>query len=275
MRGQIVKILSNLYFVESNGQIFECRSRGKFRHMDLTPVVGDFVLFNEEEKYILEILDRKNALVRPLVSNIDQAFIVTSVKQPDFSSYLLDKLLVLMHHHNITPVICITKYDLLSKDEKDEIDPILKYYKKQGYKIVKNNQIFKIRRMFKGKTTVFTGQTGAGKSTLLNKLDKRLSLETGEVSKALGRGRHTTRHVELIHVFKGNVLDTPGFSSLDLDGITKDEIKDAFLEFRKITCPYQDCFHLKEKECKVKEACDAGKILKSRYENYTRFMNER
>lgn len=275
MRGQIVKILSNLYFVESKGVIYECRSRGKFRHMDLTPVVGDFVLFDEKENYILDILDRKNVLVRPMVSNIDQAFIVTSVKSPDFSTYLLDKLLVLMYHYSITPVICITKYDLLSKNERKEIDAIIKYYKKQGYKVVKNNQMFRIRRMFKGKTTVFTGQTGAGKSTLLNKLDKRLSLEVGEVSKALGRGRHTTRHVELIHTFKGNVLDTPGFSSLDLTDITKEEIKDAFFEFRKITCPYQDCFHMKEKECLVKREVEDNKILSSRYENYTRFMNER
>lgn len=275
LKGQIVKILSNLYFVESNGEIFECRSRGKFRHMDLTPVVGDFVLFDEEEKYILEVLERKNVLVRPMVSNIDQAFIVTSVKQPDFSSYLLDKLLVLMYHHHIKPIICITKYDLLEKDERKEIDAIIKYYKKQGYQVIKNHQLFKIRRMFKGKTTVFTGQTGAGKSTLLNKLDKRLSLEVGEISKALGRGRHTTRHVELIHVWKGNVLDTPGFSSLDLTDISKEEIKDAFKEFERITCFYQDCFHLKEKECLVKEAVDNGKILASRYENYTRFLNER
>jgi len=274
MKGQIVKILSNLYFVESKGEIYECRSRGKFRHMDLTPVVGDFVLFDEKEKYILEILERKNVLVRPLVSNIDQAFIVTSVKQPDFSSYLLDKLLVVMYHHNITPVICITKYDLLSKIEKKEIDSIIKYYKKQGYRVVKNNQLFKIKRMFKGKTTVFTGQTGAGKSTLLNKLDKRLSLETGEISKALGRGKHTTRHVELIHILGGNVLDTPGFSSLDLTEISKEEIKDSFLEFRKITCPYQDCFHLKEKECLVKKQVEEKRILESRYENYTRFISE-
>lgn len=275
MEGQIVKILSNLYSVEANGQIYECHSRGKFRNQKITPLTGDFVRFDDKQNYILEILPRKNELVRPLVANIDQAFIITSAKSPDFSDNLLDKLLVVMHEKGIEPVICITKYDLLTKTEKKEMDKIIKYYKRQGYVVLKNNQLFRIKRRFKGKTTVFTGQTGAGKSTLLNRLDSKLQLETGEISKALGRGKHTTRHVELIRLFKGKVLDTPGFSSIDLKSLSKEDIKNAFVEFSKYPCPYQDCNHLNEKECAVKMAVNDGKILKSRYDNYKKFQMEK
>lgn len=274
MEGQIVKIVSNLYFVESNHKTYECRSRGKFRNENITPVVGDFVVFDEKQNYILEILPRKNALIRPLVANIDQAFIITSVKEPDFSSNLLDKLLTVLYYHDIEPVICLTKLDLLTKEEEKEIKRIAKYYKKQGYKVIYNKELRKIKRMFKNKTTVFTGQTGAGKSSLLNNLNKKLHLETGEISKALGRGKHTTRHVELIEMYKGKVLDTPGFSSIDLSEIEIDTIKKSFIEFNKYPCPYKDCNHLKESECQVKKAVEEDKILKSRYENYKKFLGK-
>jgi len=274
MKGQIIKILSNLYFVEANHKIYECHSRGKFRNQNITPVVGDFVVFDEQQNYILEILPRKNALIRPLVANIDQAFIVTSVKSPDFSDNLLDKLLVVCSTHNIEPIICLTKLDLLDKKEQKEILKIFKYYKKQGYKVVKNTQKRRIKRLFKGKTTVFTGQTGAGKSSLLNRLDKTLNLQTGEISKALGRGKHTTRHVELLEMYKGKVVDTPGFSSLDVSEIKEDEIKNAFLEFKKYPCPYKDCRHLNEKECAVKKAVREQKILQSRYDNYKKIIEK-
>lgn len=273
MEGQIVKILSNLYFVNSNGKIYECHSRGKFRNDKITPTVGDYVKFDDVNNYILEILPRKNTLIRPLVSNIDQAFIVTSCKSPDFSSNLLDKLLVILEFNNIKPVICLTKKDLLNKDELKELKIIKKYYQKVGYKVLWNTNLFRIKRLFKNKTTVFTGQTGAGKSSLLNRLNKNLELETGEISKALGRGKHTTRHVELIELFKGKVLDTPGFSSISFDELSKEDIKNGFIEFSKYDCPYQDCMHLKEKECKVVEAVKNNKILSSRYENYQKIIH--
>lgn len=275
MQGQIVKILSNLYFVNANGKVYECHSRGKFRNENITPTVGDYVIFSEKDNYILEVLPRKNSLVRPLVSNIDQAFIITSCKSPDFSFNLLDKLLVVLEYNNIEPIICFTKLDLLDKKEIKEIKEIKNYYKKIGYKVIFNKNIHKIKKLFKNKTTVFTGQTGAGKSTLLNKLNKHLNLETGEISKALGRGKHTTRHVELIELFKGKVLDTPGFSSIDFDGMTNTDIKNAFIEFNTITCPYQDCSHTKEKECKVKEAVNNNIIRKERYEDYLKFISRR
>lgn len=274
MQGQIIKILSNLYFVESDYKIYECHSRGKFRKENITPVVGDFVIFDEKQKYILEILPRKNSLIRPLVANIDQGLIVTSAVSPDFSSNLLDKLIVVMYAHKIVPVICITKMDLLDKKQKKEMNKIIRYYQKQGYKVVKNTQTFRIKKLFRNKTTVFTGQTGAGKSSLINRLDKKLNLQTGEISKALGRGKHTTRHVELIQMYHGKVVDTPGFSSIDLTEITDEIIQNAFPEFQKYPCPYKDCKHLNEKECAVKRAVEKGLIKESRYENYKKFIKK-
>ena len=275
MEGQIVKILSNLYFVNSEGKVYECHSRGKFRNDKITPTVGDYVKFDNENNYILEILPRKNTLERPLVSNIDQAFIVTSCKSPDFSANLLDKLLVVLEYHNIKPVICLTKKDLLTSFEKKEMKQIKKYYEKIGYKVLWNTNLFRIKRLFKNQTTVFTGQTGAGKSSLINKLNKNLKLETGEISKALGRGKHTTRHVELIELYKGKVLDTPGFSAIDFNNMDKEDIRDCFIEFKKYDCPYQDCMHLKEKECRIKEEVKKGNILESRYENYQNFITRK
>lgn len=275
MEGQIVKILSNLYTVNSNGKIYECHSRGKFRNNKITPMVGDFVKFDEENNYILEIMPRLNELERPLVSNVDQGLIVTSLKDPLFSTNLLDKLLVVMEYHKIKPIICLTKNDLLSTNEKKEIKKYVKYYKSLGYKVLYNTNLFRIRRLFKGHTTVFTGQSGAGKSSLLNKLDKRLNLDTGEISKALGRGKHTTRFVQLIELFGGKVVDTPGFSMIEFNGMTKEDIRDCFIEFKKYPCPYKDCMHLTEKECRIKKEVENKNILESRYEDYKKFISGR
>ena len=272
MEGQIIKILSNLYTVSSNDKIYECRARGKFRNDKITPTVGDYVRFDDKENYILEILPRRNTLERPLVSNIDQAIIVTSCTNPDFSSNLLDKLLVVLEYHNIEPIICLTKLDLLKKDEIEEINEIRKYYSYIGYKVLDNTEIEEIKKLLKNKTTVLTGQTGAGKSSLINKLDPNFNLATGEISKALGRGKHTTRHVELIEMFKGKVLDTPGFSAIDLKEMTNEDIRDSFIEFSEYPCPYRDCMHINEKECSVKEAVKNQEILESRYENYKKFI---
>lgn len=275
MRGQITKILSNLYFVTSSNTVYECHSRGRFRKDNITPVVGDYVIFDENEKYILEIEKRKNNLDRPMVSNVTQAFIITSAKEPDFSPNLLDKLITVCNCNDIKPIVCFTKIDLLNKKEIKEIKKYIKYYKKIGYTVLINKNRFRIKRLFKNNTTVFTGQTGSGKSTLLNKLSKDLNLQTGEISKALGRGRHTTRHVELISLYKGKVLDTPGFSDIDLSKYNKEQIRDSFVEFNKFICPFKDCFHIKEKECVVKKEVKDGHILESRYENYIKFLSNK
>ncbi len=275
MEGQIIKILSNLYTVNSNGTIYECHSRGKFRNDKITPMVGDYVKFDEKNRYILEIKPRKNELYRPLVSNVDQGFIITSLRHPDFSTNLLDKLLTIMELYKIKPVICFTKKDLLNNKEKKEIKKYEKYYRKLGYKVLYNTNMFKIKRMFKGLTTVFTGQSGAGKSTLINKLDKTLNLEVGEISIALGRGKHTTRFVQLLELCGGKIVDTPGFSMIEFTGFTKEQIRDSFKEFSKYPCPYKDCMHLDEKECRIKKEVEKGNILSSRYDNYKKIITDK
>ncbi len=274
MQGQIIKISSDLHFVKCNNETYPCKCRGIFRKEHIIPLVGDYVLFSKEKKLIEEVLPRKNEFQRPKVSNIDQAFVITSLVNPDFSLNLLDKLIVLMEIHKVRPIIIITKEDLVSRDKLKEIWNILDYYKSLGYEVISNTDIDSIRKMIGNKTSVFTGQTGAGKSTLLNKLNKDWNLETGEVSLALGRGKHTTRTVELFDFLDGKVMDTPGFSALDFKENSSDEIRNAFREFSNFPCPFKDCTHTKESECLVKKAVLTKNILESRYENYLSFIGE-
>lgn len=274
MQGRIIKNISNDYTVQTKtGDVFVCKCRGKFRNMKIIPLVGDEVLFDEENNYILEILPRKNELKRPPVSNISQVMILTSVKHPNFSSYLLDKLITIIEYNCIEPIICFTKLDLLNEEEMHEIETIMNYYQKIGYQVYRNTDLEQIKHIFQDKITVFTGQSGAGKSTLLNHLDAQLQLKTSEISYALGRGKHTTRHVELIPLFGGLVADTPGFSALDFE-MDKASIRDQFKEFEmyKEYCKYKDCMHDKEDHCMVKDKVEDGTILKSRYENYIQFI---
>lgn len=275
MKGQIIKIVSDLHIVSYNGKNYDCKCRGKFRKDKIIPKVGDYVIFDTDKKVIEEILPRNNVFQRPSVANIDQAFLITSLRLPDFSFNLLDKLIVLMEINKVEPIICITKRDLLTKEELESIDNSLKYYEGLGYKVIYNTQIDEIKSLLNNKTSVFTGQTGAGKSTLLNKLNPNWNLETGEVSTALGRGRHTTRVVELFEINGGKVLDTPGFSALDFINSSKEEIRDAFIEFNKYPCIYKDCMHTNESECKVKIAVNENNILSTRYENYLKFIERK
>lgn len=273
MIGRIVKLISNDYTVKTDDlKLYTCKARGKFRNDRIKPLVGDIVEFDSKNNYIMKILNRKNELVRPPVSNIDQAFIITSVKDPDFSSNLLDKLLVVIQFNNIKPIICFTKLDLL--DDLEEINKIMDYYKNIGYTVLKNTDLNEIKKLFENKITIFTGQSGAGKSTLLNKIDSNLNIKTDQISYALGRGKHTTRHVELLNICGGLVADTPGFSSLDLNEMTNLNIKDNFIEFDNYNdlCKYRDCMHDKEDECGVKDAVKSKKIMKSRYDNYLKFI---
>ena len=276
MIGKIIKQISNDYTVKLADKVVVCKPRGKFRKLGITPLVGDNVKIDIENNYILEILDRKNELERPSVSNIDQAVIVTSVKIPDFSANLLDKLLTVIEFNSIKPIICFTKLDLLNDKELDEIRNTQDYYRKIGYEVFDNTDS-NLKNIFKDKITVFAGQSGAGKSSLLNRLDSNLNLEIGEVSIALGRGRHTTRHTELIEVLGGLIADTPGFSALDFKDMTKSDIRDNFIEFNeyKQFCEYKDCMHINEKKCAIKDNVENNVILKSRYDNYLKFVEKR
>lgn len=272
MQGLIIKILSDKCYVKVDKEVIVCTIRGKFRNMQLLPFVGDYVIIDEKKKVIMEILPRKNEIRRPPVSNITQAIIVTSFVNPDFSTNLIDKILIELEFNKIKPIICLTKKDLLKEDELNNYQEIINYYAKIGYKIYYNDELDKIKKIFTDEVTVFIGQTGAGKTTLLNKLVPDLNLKTGEVSLALGRGRHTTRHIEIFSLFDGLILDTPGFSALEFNNMMKEEVRDSFIEFKDFPCLYRDCMHTNESECMVKKAVLEGKILKSRYDNYLKLM---
>lgn len=271
--GKIIKLISNDYSVLFENQVYVCKSRGNFRYQGFKPLVGDNVEFEPDNKIIMNILKRKNELVRPPVANIDQALIVTNV-YPSFSSNLLDKLINIIEFNNIEPIICFTKLDLVDDAIKKEIDEVISYYKKIGYRVFINTEVEELKSIFKDKITVFTGQTGAGKSTLINKLNPNLNLKTDEISKALGRGKHTTRHVELINVLGGFIADTPGFSDVSFIGMSREDIRDNFIEFNSYRdkCKYKDCMHDKENECEIKNRVNSNDILKSRYENYIKFI---
>lgn len=274
IQGKIVKIISNDYTVLIDDKKYICKARGKFRNMNISPLVGDNVIIDEKNHYILEILPRKNELVRPTLSNIDQVIIMVSVRHPDLDLNLLDKLLVIIEYNNILPIICLSKLDLL--EDTKEVKEVIDYYKKIGYQVYINDEIDKLKKIFKNKISVFTGQSGSGKSTLLNKLDNNLNIETGEISLALGRGRHTTRHVELLDLFGGLVADTPGFSSISFIGMTNSDIRDNFIEFNEYRdkCEYNDCMHNNEISCEIKKKVEDNTIIASRYNNYIKFISK-
>ena len=273
MTGRIIRIISNLYTVSANNEIYECRARGLFRKKDITPLVGDIVEFSESDLYITDITPRKNELSRPKVANIDKCIIVSSVKNPDFSSFLLDKMLVNIMLNNIEPVVVFTKYDLLDESEKSSINSIKDYYNKIGIKTLINDDISTIKSYISGSTIALTGQTGAGKSTLINKMDASLNLKTDDISIALNRGKHTTRHVELFKVDDFYIMDTPGFSALDIN-VPKISVRFAFPEFPNDECKFNDCKHIGESGCRIKELVEDGTILESRYENYRKMVEE-
>ena len=294
-KGRIVKSLAGFYYVESAGHIYQTRARGNFRKKGTKPVVGDFVDFTAEENsegYVLEVHARRNSLTRPSIANIDQAVVIMSTLSPNFSLNLLDRFLVFLEHKRIKPLIYVSKLDLLADDEKGKkeltapsasdsnFDRRADYttfrsdYQQIGYEIFFDAD--ELVSHLAGKVTVFMGQTGAGKTTLLNKIAPEMHLETGETSDKLGRGRHTTRHVEFFEVAGGLIADTPGFSSLDYEVENQPDLNAAFPVLLKIShgCKFRECTHTHEPDCAVKEALAQGEILPSRYQNYLQLLNE-
>lgn len=283
--GKIMKALSGFYYVlTEDGETYQCRGRGVFRKQKITPLVGDQVEFEAETKqegYVLDVGPRKNELVRPPIANIDQAIIVTSAAQPDFSTALLDRFLVLVESKAIEPVIFITKMDMLSADQLAKIEAFKKDYQQIGYSVEmlsskEETNLEQVQLHMKDKISVIAGQSGVGKSSMLNAIDPRLDLETNEISESLGRGRHTTRHVELIPIGGGLVADTPGFSSLEFTELEAEELPSCFPEFREREddCKFRGCMHHKEPKCAVKDAVDSGEIPEYRYTHYLQFLEE-
>lgn len=282
--GQIRKALSGFYYVYDDGQVIQTRGRGVFRKRGITPLVGDFVTYEVEgnnDGIIMEIEERKNELVRPPISNVDQAILVFSVKEPNFNTILLDRFLVVLESFHVQPVILLTKMDLLEDDEIAAIQSYQKQYETIGYDVMTtfkddSSLLDKITPLLANRTTVLAGQSGVGKSTLLNTLMPELDLKTGIISEHLGRGKHTTRHVELIEVAGGLVADTPGFSSFDFDTIEKEELTGCFPEIQRTSeaCKFRGCLHVKEPKCAVKAAVESGEIEASRYEHYLQFLQE-
>ena len=281
LNGIIIKGIGGFYYIEANGDIYECKARGAFRKKKISPLAGDNVTITVRENgenTIDDILERKNFLVRPPVANVDTLVIVSSVKEPVPSTLVIDRLTAIAVSKNIKPCIVFSKSDLGDTKELEEI------YKKAGLDVCSvccktGEGVEKVKEMIKGGITVFTGNTGVGKSSLLNCIDSRFSIETGEVSSKLGRGRHTTRDVTLHKVNDFYVADTPGFSSLDIESgelIMKDDLPYCFPEFSEYLgkCRFSSCTHTVDKGCKILDALEKGDIHESRHLSYVTMFNE-
>jgi ribosome biogenesis GTPase len=278
-KGRIIKLIGGLYTVlGEDKQSYVLKPRGVFRHNNLSPKVGDIVVFNDD--VITELMPRENELVRPPIANIDQAILINSARHPHFSFNLLDRFLTLIENEDITPIIVVTKIDLMEKDKLEALKKDMTYYEtfyEVYYTSTKTNYgMDQIRALFTDKVSVFAGQTGAGKSSLLNAIDLNLNIKTDDISYALGRGKHTTRHSELITINGGLVADTPGFSKLDFYDIPLDNVPMNFVDFFELSraCKFNGCTHINEPGCNVKKALREGKILKSRYNNYLSIYEE-
>ena len=285
MQGKIVKGISGFYYVHVvESGIYECKAKGIFRQQKMKPLVGDDVeidIISEEKKTgnVAAILPRKNALIRPAVANVDQALLIFAAASPNPNFNLLDRFLVMMGRQDVPVILCFNKCDLITEEQKQEIASI---YEASGCKILfvsakKELGLKELQKILEGKTTTVAGPSGVGKSSLINLLAPKACMETGEISKKIERGRHTTRHAELIQLKEdGYIMDTPGFSSLCLPEMEKEELQDYYPEFSAFEpyCRFQGCSHISEPDCGVKEALAEGKIHPVRYENYCQLYGE-
>lgn len=285
MQGKIIKGIAGFYYIYAeDGNVYECKAKGIFRKDNFKPLVGDNVeitVLNEEEKEgsVTSILPRHNSLIRPAVANVDQAFLIFAMENPKPNFLLLDRFLIMMKQQEIPAVICFNKKDV---GEKEEMEKLYEIYTGCGYRVVLSSTyegegMDEIHEILKGKTTVVAGPSGVGKSSITNCMQGEVQMETGEISKKLKRGKHTTRHSQVIPVEKNTFLvDTPGFSSLYLTDMKEEELRDYFPEFvmYEPQCRFQGCMHIHEPGCAVKKALSEGKISQQRYDNYLALYEE-
>lgn len=285
MQGRIIKGIAGFYYISAeNGKIYECKAKGIFRKEKQKPLVGDFVeieVLDEEEETgnVIRIFPRKNELIRPAVANVDQALVIFAAKEPNPNFALLDRFLVSMERQQVPVVICLNKQDLADEQEAEEIRRI---YTSCGYQILftsasKAEGLEALKKILRGKTTTVAGPSGVGKSSLTNLLQQKVCMETGEISKKLGRGRHTTRHSQLIELEEDTYLmDTPGFTSFYVEDMEKEELRHCFPEFFSYEgqCRFQGCTHTHEPGCAVKKALEDGKLSSRRYGSYCEMYRE-
>lgn len=284
MQGKIIKGIAGFYYVHTGKELYECKAKGIFRNKKIKPLVGDNVeieVLNEEEKKgnITEIIERKNQLIRPAVANIDQILVIFAATKPAPNFNLLDRFLVTMEGYGVDTIICFNKKDLVTEEEMQKLQSI---YAKCGYQVIftstkTEDGIEQVQELIENKTTALAGPSGVGKSSMINLLHPHAQMETGNISEKIERGKHTTRHSEIFHVSEDTfIMDTPGFSSLYVDNLEKEELRERFPEFLAYegTCRFQGCVHIHEPECRVKEALEQGNISRSRYENYKLFYEE-
>lgn len=285
MQGKIVKGIAGFYYVHVSGRgVYECKAKGIFRKDNIKPLVGDDVEIEitDAANYkgnIISILPRRNSLIRPAVANIDQALVIFAVSKPEPNYNLLDRFLIMMRRQGLECIICFNKRDIASKEERAAIRTI---YENSGCTVLfasamKKEGMEKIAAVLKDKTTAVAGPSGVGKSSIINCLQKNKTMETGAISEKIERGKHTTRHSELISISdRTYIMDTPGFSSLSLFDMEKDELKNYYPEFTPYEekCKFLTCAHIHEPVCGVKDALELGKISQVRYDNYVAFYEE-
>ncbi len=285
MEALIICLISGEYTIydKERNLTLVAKPRGVFRNNNTSPKVGDIVGYEEGNPHAIinKVYKRHNDFIRPSVANIDQAFVVTSLKEPDLNLNLLDRMITIFEFQEIVPVLVFSKVDLLNEEELNTTNEIINYYHKIGYDTIITSTkepltIEDLKPYLKDKISVIAGQSGVGKSSILNIIDENINMETGTISKALNRGKHTTRYTKLFNVYDGWIADSPGFGTMELDSMDEVSVAHSFIEFFELShnCKYNGCLHINEPNCNVKKELEKNNILQSRYDNYLQFVSE-